>query len=87
MMVTRWLAGRPLPWTSIANVLALWIAVRAVAWNWDGDLQFALTPPRLDGAPATWGPWPYAGTVGFFAGFAAGLVLAATPWRVRAVPG
>jgi len=84
MLVTRWLAGRPLPWTSVAIVVVLWMAVRGLVWNWDGDLQFWLTPVQLGGPPVTQGPWPYAGTVGFFAGFAAGLVLAATPWRAAA---
>lgn len=83
MLMARWLAGRPLPWASIAVVLVVWMGVRGLVWNWDGDLQFALTPIQIGGAPATWGPWPYAGTIGFFAGFAAGLVLVAMPWRAR----
>jgi hypothetical protein len=80
MLVTRWLAGRPLPWASVAIVLLVWIGVRAFVWDWDDDLRFALTRFRVD-APMTYGPWPHAGTAGFFAGFAAGLVLVAMPWR------
>jgi hypothetical protein len=86
MLATRWLAGRALPWMSIAIVLGLWIGVRLLVWNWDGSLQFALTEFRLDGPPVVWGPWPYAGSIGFLCGFAVGLVLAATPWRVSPLP-
>jgi len=86
MLVTRWLAGRALPWRSVATVLTVWAGVRLLVWNWDGDLQFALTDFRIGGPPSRLGPWPYAGSFGFLAGFAAGLVLAATPWRAKGWP-
>jgi hypothetical protein len=32
---------------------------------------------------SAYSPWPYAGSLGFFVGFSAALVLAATPWRYK----
>src|SRR5262245_15366216 len=61
VLATRWAAGRALPWASLAVVLGVWIGVRALVWNWDGELRFALTGLRLGGPPVVWGAWPYAG--------------------------
>ena len=84
MFITRWLAGRPLSWRSIFIILAVWITIRAFFWNWDNDLQFRLTEISLAHGNTAYGPWPYAGWVGFFIGFALGIILAATPWRSKA---
>jgi hypothetical protein len=80
MGATRLLAGRAQAWSVVALVLGVWALVRLV-WNWDLALQFALTPVLPGGPPARYGPWPYAGSLGYLAGFALGLVLAAAPWR------
>jgi len=82
MLVTRWLAGRALPWLSLALVLAIWLGIRLLFWDWDADDGFLLARSRqISGA--AYSPWPYAGSLGFFIGFCVALVLAATPWRVE----
>src|SRR5215470_1909497 len=78
MLVTRWLAGQALSWLSIALVLAIWLGIRLV-WDWDVDDSFLLAGSRS--RVAAYSPGPYAGSLGFFVGFSAALVLAATPWR------
>jgi hypothetical protein len=78
MLVTRWLAGRALSWLSVALVLAIWFSIRLV-WDWDADDTFLLAGSRS--RMARYSPGPYAGSLGFFVGFSAALVLAATPWR------
>lgn len=80
MLVTRWLAGRALSWLSVALVLAIWLGIRLV-WDWDADDRFLLARSRSQ--MSAYSPWPYAGSLGFFVGFSAALVLAATPWRYR----
>ena len=81
MLVTRNLVGRALQWSIPAFVLAVWIGVYFLVWNWDGELKFILTNFKVGGPGAISGPWPFGGSVGFFSGFVAGLILAATPWR------
>jgi hypothetical protein len=80
MLVTRWLAGRALSWLSVALVLAIWLGIRLV-WDWDADDRFLLARSRSQ--MSAYSPWPCAGSPGFFVGFSAALVLAATPWRYR----
>jgi hypothetical protein len=85
MLVTRWLAGRALSWLSVALVLAIWLGIRLV-WNWDADDNFLLAGSRswmvgYSPGSAAYLPGPYDGSLGFFVGFSAALVLAATPWR------
>ena len=85
MLVTRWLAGRALSWLSVALVLAIWLGIRLV-WDWDADDSFLLAGSRsrmaayLPGS-AAYSPGRYDGSLGFFVGFSAALMLAATPWR------
>jgi hypothetical protein len=85
MLVTRWLAGRALSWLSVALVLAIWLGIRLV-WDWDADDSFLLAGSRsrmvgYSPGSASYSPGPYDGSLGFFVGFSAALVLAATPWR------
>jgi hypothetical protein len=85
MLVTRWLAGRALSWLSVALVLAIWVGIRLV-WDWDADDNFVLAGSRsrmvgYSPGSAGYSPGPYDGSLGFLIGFAAALVLAATPWR------
>jgi hypothetical protein len=80
MLVTRWLAGRALSWLSVALVLAIWLGIRLV-WDWDADDSFLLAGSRS--RIAAYSPGPYDGSLGFFVGFSAALVLAATPWRYK----
>jgi hypothetical protein len=87
MLVTRWLAGRALSWLSVALVLAIWLGIRLV-WDWDADDSFLLAGSRSRMAAyspgsAGYSPGPYDGSLGFFVGFSAALVLAATPWRSK----
>ena len=80
MLVTRWLAARALSWLSVALVLAIWSGIRLV-WDWDADDSFLLAGSRS--RIAAYSPGRYDGSLGFFAGFSAALVLAATPWRYK----
>jgi hypothetical protein len=80
MLVTRWLAGRALSWVSVALVLAIWLGIRLV-WDWDADDGFSLAGSRS--RMAAYSPGPYDGSLGFFVGFSAALVLAATSWRYK----
>lgn len=85
MLVTRWLAGRALSWLSVALVLAIWLGIRLV-WDWDADDSFLLAGSRsrmvaYSPGSAAYSPGPYHGSLGFFVGFSAALMLAATPWR------
>jgi hypothetical protein len=80
MLITRWLAGRALSWLSVALVLAIWLGIRLV-WDWDADDSFLLARSRS--RMSAYSPSPYAGSLGFFVGFSAALVLAATPWRYK----
>jgi hypothetical protein len=81
MLITRRLVGHALHWADIALVLAVWIAVYFFVWNWDSELKFILTNFQFGGPRIVSGPLPLGGSVGFFSGLAAGLTLAATPWR------
>jgi len=90
MLVTRWLAGRALSWLSIALVLGIWLGIRLV-WDWDADDTFLLAGSRsrmvgYSPGAAAYSPGPYAGSLGFFVGFSAALVIAATPWRCATRP-
>jgi hypothetical protein len=78
MLVTRWLAGQALSWLSVALVLAIWSGIRMV-WDWDADDRFLLAGSRS--RIAVYSPGLCDGSLGFFVGFSAALVLAATPWR------
>lgn len=83
MWITRWLAARPLPWTSIGLVAVIWLAIYLFVWKWDGEIFFNLSDLQPAGSGPVWGPWPYAGSVGFFVGLIAGLALAAKPWLAK----
>ncbi len=82
MAITRWLAKSPLNWITIVLVITVWIGIYLTIWNWDNQLQFASSEFQSGNLKQTYGPWPYAGSFGFFGGFIVGLILAATPWRV-----
>jgi len=72
--------GRALSWLSVALVLTIWLGIRLV---WTGMRMIASCSPDL---ALGWRPIrqrPYAGSLGFFVGFSAALVLAATPWRYK----
>ncbi len=81
MAITRWLAKRPLSWITITVVVFIWIGIYLTIWNWDNQLQFTLSEFNSNNSNQSYGPWPYAGSFGFFGGFVVGLVLAASPWR------
>ena len=80
-LITRWLAKTPLSWSSIVVVVTIWIGIYLFIWRWDNDLHFALSAARTGLSHMAWGPWPLAGSFGFFTGFTAGFVLAGAPWR------
>ncbi len=80
MWLTRWLAARALPWTSIWLVAGIWLAIYLFVWKWDNDIIFNLSALQPAGSGPVWGPWPYAGSFGFFIGLITGLALAAKPW-------
>ncbi len=82
MLITRWLARSPISWGAVFIVLVLWLALYLLVWNWDADMQFPLAR-AASGVGQVWGPWPSAGSFGYFGGMFFGLVLAATPWRAR----
>lgn len=84
MLVTRWIAGRALPWISVGVVCAIWLAVYAFVWNWNVELRFSLGDFAFDSGQLTFGPWPYAAFWGFFGGLVPALILAASPWRASA---
>ena len=81
MTITRWLAKSPLSWITIAVVGSIWIGIYLSIWNWDNQLQFALSEFNSNNSGQTYCPWPFGGSFGFFGGFIIGLVLVATPWR------
>jgi len=83
VLVTRWLAGKSLPWSSVVLVSFIWLVIYLRYWNWDGELLFYQGAFLPDAPNYGFGPLPYGGSFGFFGGFIAGLVLAATPWRAK----
>ncbi len=83
MLITRWLTTRTLPWITIALTSTIWIAIYLLFWNWDSELQFSLDGSQIAIPGQNWGPWPFAGSFGFFGGLITGLILSATPWRVK----
>lgn len=82
-IIARWLAGSPMSWKTIVLVIAIWVIIYLLVWNWDEQLQFALGQFKSGVISREWGPWPHAGSFGFFSGFIVGLILGAAPWRIQ----
>lgn len=80
MAATRVLTRRPAGWVAIGATLAIWLAVYALIWRWDEELRFISAGSSL-AEGVLFGAWPYAGSFGWFGGFALGLVLAGAPCR------